>query len=32
MLKGFVPAVVTPFNPSGDIQFADFETIIRGCN
>jgi 4-hydroxy-tetrahydrodipicolinate synthase len=31
MLKGFVPAVVTPFNASGEIQFADFEAIIRWC-
>jgi 4-hydroxy-tetrahydrodipicolinate synthase len=31
MLKGFVPAVVTPFNSSGEIQFGDFETIIRWC-
>lgn len=27
-ISGFVPAIVTPFNEYGDIQFHDFETII----
>src|SRR5580700_2986904 len=28
-LAGFVPAIVTPFNASGDIQLGDFEAIVR---
>jgi 4-hydroxy-tetrahydrodipicolinate synthase len=28
-LKGFVPAIVTPFDVRGEIQLADFETIVR---
>ncbi len=27
-IRGFVPAVVTPFDDSGEIQFVDFETIV----
>lgn len=28
-LSGFVPAIVTPFDERGDIQYDDFETIVR---
>jgi 4-hydroxy-tetrahydrodipicolinate synthase len=28
-IRGFIPAVVTPFDSGGNIQLGDFETIIR---
>src|SRR5437762_11091509 len=28
-ISGFVPAIVTPFDERGEIQFQDFETIVR---
>src|SRR4051812_33079073 len=28
-IRGFVPAVVTPFNEQGEIRFSDFEKILN---
>src|SRR5262249_25388708 len=28
-IQGFVPAIVTPFNSRGDVQWESYETIVR---